>query len=38
MSQRRMVKNIFVSLNKIVCFVVAIFDLVHDVEAMFHIP
>ena len=34
--QRRMVFRIFE--NKVFCFVVAMCDLVHDVEAIFHFP
>ena len=33
-----LVVNCFVFLKKTNCFVVTIFDLVHDVEAIFHLP
>ena len=33
-----LVVNLFISLKLFFCFVVATFDLVHDVEAIFHLP
>ena len=33
-----LVVNFFVFLKEMFCFVVAIFDKVHDVEAIFHLP
>ena len=33
-----LVVNFFVFLKKLFCFVVAIFSLMHNVEAIFHLP